>query len=165
MGKKLIIRKNAASLEVQVGGVLKSRKKTLALAESCAGGLISSRITDVPGSSDYFKGSVIAYSNDIKSSVLNISDNIISKYGAVSSQVAGLMATSAKKHLKSDMAASITGIAGPGGGSKQKPVGLAYIGFSKGKTTKVKKVKFEGSRKVLKKKFSDAVLQIILKNV
>lgn len=153
------------SIEVKISRVLKKRKKTLALAESCTGGLVSSRITDVPGSSEYFRGGIIAYSNDVKVSVLNVAPDIIKKYGAVSRESALEMALGVKRLLNTDIAVSATGIAGPGGGTKGKPAGLAYIAFVSDKTKNLRKVFFKGSRATLKKRFSDSVLKLILKNL
>ena len=104
-----------------------SKKITLSIAESCTGGMISKKITDIPNSSLFFKGSVVAYSNQIKEQILEVPRNILSKYGAVSSEVALIMAEKIKKIFNSDIGVSITGISGPGGGSDKKPVGLVYI--------------------------------------
>ncbi|HCN36159.1 MAG TPA: competence/damage-inducible protein A [Bacteroidetes bacterium] len=117
-------------LEKVLGELLKKKKKTLAVAESCTGGLISAKIVDIPGSSDYFLGGVCAYANDAKKKLLDVKNNSLKKFGAVSEQVAIEMAEGVRKKFKSDYAISTTGIAGPTGGSKVKPVGLVYIGFS-----------------------------------
>jgi len=114
-------------LEVEIGELLRARGMTLAVAESCTGGLLCSRITDVRGSSDYFIGGIVAYSNRIKEALLGISADLLARYGAVSQEVALAMAHGARKVLASDVALGLTGIAGPGGGSPQKPVGLVYI--------------------------------------
>lgn len=149
-------------LEEEIAQVLTKKKKTLAIAESCTGGLLSHRITNIPGSSKYFIGGIVAYSNSLKTSILGVPAGTMKKYGAVSREVALAMAKGARRAFKSDIAAAVTGIAGPGGGSKAKPVGLAYIAFSGGKKTVTRRVKFKGSRLSLKKKFSEAVLKLII---
>ena len=113
-------------LEERLEEVLTVRGMTLAVAELCTGGLLSSRITDVPGSSVYFRGGVIAYQNDVKEHLLAVPASILSRYGAVSVETAKAMATGRKDLLTSDIALAITGIAGSGGGSAGKPVGLVY---------------------------------------
>lgn len=151
--------------ETKIAGILTKKKKTLALAESCTGGLVSHILTGIPGSSKYFNGSVIAYSNDVKTSVLGVPSKIIREYGAVSRETALAMAEGAKRVLRSDIAAAVTGIAGPSGGSEQKPVGTAYLAFVDGRIRKSRKVAFKGDRAALASKFSHAVLKLILKNI
>ena len=121
---------------------LLKRKETLVFAESCTGGLLSSTITSISGSSQVFKGSIISYSNTIKKSLLNISENQLKKYGAVSEEVAESMAKNVKEKLGADWAISISGIAGPSGGSQGKPVGLVYISISgpNNHVTNIKKI-------------------------
>ena len=153
------------SLEALIAKAFKEKNMTLAIAESCTGGLISHRITNIPGSSDYFRGSVVAYSNDVKTFFLYVSRDLFEKHGAVSSQVARAMAKGAKDAFSADIAAAITGIAGPTGGSEEKPVGLAHIALATGSEIKTKKVLFEGDRESLKEQFTEAVLDFILKNL
>ena len=122
-------------LEEIVGELLVKKNLTLSAAESCTGGLLSSRITDVSGSSRYYLGGICSYSNDVKMKVLNVKEETIIKYGAVSEQTAREMANGVRNILKSDIGLSITGIAGPTGGTDEKPVGLIWIGYSdKGRT-------------------------------
>ena len=109
---------------------LLKRKESFGFAESCTGGLLSSTITKVSGSSQVFKGSIISYSNELKQSLLNIPEHLITKYGAVSEEVAQNMAINAKEKLNSDWSIAISGIAGPNGGTKEKPVGLVYISIA-----------------------------------
>ncbi|MCL1834283.1 MAG: CinA family nicotinamide mononucleotide deamidase-related protein, partial [Leptospirales bacterium] len=120
---------NAESPEEELIILLKERGLTLATAESCTGGLIAKRITDVPGSSAVYKGSVVAYDNSIKSEFLGVLDDTLIKYGAVSEQTAQEMARSIQEKFKTDISVSTTGIAGPGGGSEAKPVGTVCFGF------------------------------------
>jgi PncC family amidohydrolase len=141
------------------------KKLTLALAESCTGGLVSGRITDVPGTSRVLKGCVVAYSNEIKTSLLGVSASTIKKYGAVSPDTAREMAEGARLLMKADVGAAITGIAGPSGASREKPVGLAFIAFSDKKKTIVEKIICRGKRTVVKEKFADALLDLTAGNV
>jgi PncC family amidohydrolase len=118
------------ALEEKVGRLLVQRGLTLALAESCTGGLIGHRITDVPGSSDYFIGSVVAYAYQVKERVLGVRHETLYEHGAVSEQVALEMACGARRLLATDVALAVTGVAGPGGGTPEKPVGLVYVALS-----------------------------------
>ncbi|MCL2155005.1 MAG: CinA family nicotinamide mononucleotide deamidase-related protein [Leptospirales bacterium] len=120
---------NAESPEQELIILLKEKGLTLSTAESCTGGLIAKKITDVPGSSEVFMGSVVAYDNNIKSQFLDVSDDTLRKFGAVSEQTAQEMAHSIQKKFKTDISVSTTGIAGPGGGSESKPVGTVCFGF------------------------------------
>jgi nicotinamide-nucleotide amidase len=122
------------------------RKKTLAVAESCTGGLISHLLTSVPGSSEYFKGGVIAYSNEAKTDILGVSEGMIRRCGAVSADTAKEMAIGVARLLKSDIGLSVTGIAGPGGGTEEKPVGLVYIGVAVEGKPETKRFFFLGER-------------------
>lgn len=114
-------------LETVLGDLLRERKLTLATAESCTGGRIASIITSVPGSSDYYKGSVIAYSNEIKEKILEVPSGLIQKYGAVSRQVVQKMAEGVRQKFRTDLAIAVSGIAGPSGGTPEKPVGTTWI--------------------------------------
>jgi PncC family amidohydrolase len=113
--------------EAVVGELLRARGLTLAVAESCTGGLISHRITNVPGSSDYYLGSVTSYANRVKEQVLNVPGEVLAAHGAVSPETARAMAQGVCRLLGADLGLAVTGIAGPGGGTDQKPVGLVYI--------------------------------------
>jgi len=118
------------SLAEVVGKKLSQGKKTLALAESCTGGLIAKQITDIPGSSGYFKCGWVAYSNEAKISVLGVKSEMIEQFGAVSPQVASAMADGARQIAGADFAVAVTGIAGPTGSTEQKPIGLVYISIA-----------------------------------
>ena len=122
---------------------LKKKKLTLAIAESCTGGLLSSSITGIGGSSKVFKFGLVTYSNKSKNKILKVPNKIIKKYGAVSIQCCLSMVNNLSKIGKSNISISVTGIAGPGGGSKNKPVGLVYIGLKKGNKVKVNKYLFK----------------------
>jgi nicotinamide-nucleotide amidase len=125
-----------------VGGMLRERHMTIAAAESCTGGLLGKTITDIPGSSDYFAGGVIAYSNELKMKLLSVPQIILEKYGAVSEECARYMAEGAVQNLGANIGVSVTGIAGPSGGTDDKPVGRVYVGLSAAGETQVKEFRF-----------------------
>ncbi len=153
--------KKVYKTEQKVAALLKKNGKTLALAESCTGGLVSRRLTDIPGISESYKGGVVAYSNEIKSSILDVPGDIIEKYGAVSPEVASYMAEGARKAFSADIIASITGIAGPGGASALKPVGLAFIAVSDAEGTDVREIRAGTQRHLNRTTFSDELLQLL----
>jgi len=127
----------------KIVGLLKRKKLKISIAESCTGGLLSSAITSVSGSSKVFTLGLVAYSNQSKTKVLKVPKNIIRKYGSVSEQVCLTMVKNLNKISKTNISISITGIAGPSGGTKIKPVGLVYVGIKKGNRTEVKKYLFK----------------------
>ena len=127
----------------QLISLLKRKKLKLAVAESCTGGMLSSAITSVSGSSKVFNLGLVTYSNESKIKVLKISKKLIRKYGAVSEQVCKAMAKNVSKIGKTNMSISITGIAGPSGGTKQKPVGLIYVGIKRANKVKVNRYLFK----------------------
>lgn len=141
---------------------LEAKKRTLSLAESCTGGLLANRLTNIPGSSKVFLLGIIAYANSAKCRLLKIPEKIIQSYGAVSSPTARLMAGSARRLAKADLAAGITGIAGPGGATKNKPAGTVFIAVSSGKKSIVKKFFFKGSRLRIKKQAADKAIEMLL---
>ena len=132
----------------QLISLLKRKKLKLAVAESCTGGMLSSAITSVSGSSKVFNLGLVAYSNESKIKVLKISKKLIRKYGAVSEQVCKAMAKNVSKIGKTNMSISITGIAGPSGGTKQKPVGLIYVGIKRGNKVKVNRYLFKNKERL-----------------
>ncbi len=148
-------------LEDILGEAIIDNEKTISTAESCTGGLISDRLTNTPNSSSYFKGGIVAYSNLLKTNLLNVKKETLNKNGAVSEQVALEMAEGVRKHLDVDIGLSTTGIAGPGGGSKKKPIGLVYIGLSTSNYNKVYKFNFTKDRKINKLMTSQAALNIL----
>ena len=133
-------------VDVQVGDLLRDGNLTLAVAESCTGGLISHKITNVPGSSEYFNRAVVAYSNRAKRELLDVKDDSLQSHGAVSEVVASEMAEGIRVLSETDLGLSTTGIAGPGGGTAEKPVGLVYLGLSDPEGTRVKKLSLAGNR-------------------
>lgn len=148
----------AKEIEYILGELLKREKKTIAIAESCTGGLISNLITNVPGSSLYFVGGITAYSNRSKIDLLKVPEKIIQEEGAVSKTCAVKMAQNIKMLLHSDIGLGITGITGPTGGSTQKPVGSVYIAVTDGGKTMCKLFKFEGNRQQIKEKAGNTAL-------
>jgi len=139
--------------------IMKNNKLTLSTAESCTGGLLGNRITNLSGSSIYYLGGIVAYSNELKINMLNIDKEIIEIKGAVSSETAESMADNIKEITGSDYGIGITGIAGPTGGTKAKPVGLVYIGVSGKNETKVKEYQLKGKRKQIKYLSSEFALK------
>ncbi len=144
-----------------IGEILKEKGKTLALAESCTGGNIAHLITLIPGCSDYFKGSVTAYSNEIKQALLGVKEESLDEFGAVSEQVALEMATGVKKALNTDYAVATTGIAGPDGGSEEKPVGTVWIAVTGEKRTFARKFVFGNNRERNIIRSSQTALQLL----
>jgi PncC family amidohydrolase len=142
-----------------------SSRKTLCTAESCTGGLIAHTLTNIPGSSGWFKGGVIAYANEAKTAFLSVPASLIKKHGAVSPLVAKAMAQGARKRFKTDFAIATTGIAGPGGGTAKKPVGLVFIAVTSVNTTVIKRFIFKGTRLQIKNKTTNTALKILLKSL
>jgi nicotinamide-nucleotide amidase len=153
------------TLESAIGEILKATGKTLSTAESCTGGMISSLITSVPGSSEYFLGSVTSYANSVKENVLGVPSKIIDKYGAVSSECVSAMAEGVRRLTGSDYSVATSGIAGPGGGSDQKPVGTVWIGVSSHMGTETFSLRFNSDRKRNIERFSSSALHILLKRI
>lgn len=148
--------------EEKIGKLLRERGLTLALAESCTGGLVSDRITNIPGSSEYFRGGVVVYAYEAKVSILHVAWDTLNKFGAVSEQTVLEMARGARTALNADIAASISGIAGPGGGTESKPVGTVCLALAapQGEWTRTRH--FSGSRAQIKAASADAALQLVL---
>ena len=147
-----------ASLEEKIGSLLRQKGLTLGVVESATGGLISHRLTNIPGSSDYYKGSVTAYSNEAKIKVVGVKEETIDQYGSVSSQVAEEMADGGRKVLGVDICLADTGIAGPSGATSGKPVGLFYLGLSHQGGTYSRKHNFQGDREQNKQSTAEAAL-------
>ena len=149
------------NLEQIVGYYLEMRGATLAVAESCTGGLLSERITSVPGSSRYFLGGAVVYHNDLKIKLADVPPLLITEHGAVSREVAAALAEGIRKRLKSTIGAGVTGIAGPEGGTEQKPVGLVYTAVADGSRTEVVERKFPGDRERIRQWASQQALDMI----
>ncbi|NWF94305.1 MAG: CinA family protein [Syntrophaceae bacterium] len=149
------------TLEKIIGDLLRKKGWTLAIAESCTGGLICDRITDVPGSSDYFEGGMVNYSNESKARHLGVPMNEIKRYGAVSSHVARKMAQGVRKSFHTTFGLSSTGVAGPTGGTERSPVGRVFVGLTNGKSTWVKRLDLKGSRREIKKQAAERSLEFL----
>lgn len=152
---------NRQSLESIAGELLARRKKTLSIAESCTGGLLSARITSIPGSSMYFRQGVVSYSNESKIKLLQVKQESIQSFGAVSEQTAQEMAAGIKSISGSDYALSITGIAGPSGGTPEKPVGLVYICLAGPNGNSVSNYKFTGTRAEIRERAANHALDLL----
>ncbi len=149
-------------LAVQLGDLLRRRGWTLATAESCTGGLVGNLITNIAGSSDYFMGGIITYSNDAKESLLGVRRETLTQHGAVSTETVEEMARGARQALHADMAVSVSGIAGPGGGTPEKPVGLVWFGISTPTGEKAYQRIFNGSRVEIKRMAAETALQLLV---
>jgi nicotinamide-nucleotide amidase len=150
-------------LEKIIGDLLREKGWTLSIAESCTGGLICDRITNVPGSSGYFEGGIVSYSNRAKAKHLGIPLKYIERFGAVSPQVAKRMAQGARKAFHTSFGLSTTGVAGPTGGTKRSPIGRVFIGIANRKKTWVKRMDLKGSRTEIKKKAAEEGLKFFYK--
>lgn len=161
LGKIIIGFESVNSIELEIGKILAKSNKTLSTAESFTGGLISSRISSVPGASEYFKGSVVAYDTNVKKDLLKLDDGIINDFSVVSSQVANEMANNVKKLLDSDYSISTTGNAGPTKGDSKKDIGLIYISIATPIETKSYKFNFGNNREKNIKKSVNKALELL----
>ncbi len=146
--EKYVFAHRDVSLQEALGLLLVREQQTLAIAESCTGGYLSQLITSIPGSSAYFKGAFVPYSNDIKVGVLGVKKETLETHGAVSEEVVKELAENVRSVFRSAIGISVSGIAGPGGGTPQKPVGTVWVGYSDGKELSAKKFMFTNNRKV-----------------
>ena len=146
-------------LAERLQGVCLGRGLTVALAESCTGGLVAAAITDVAGSSGYFLGGVVAYANRAKEGLLGVPAPALAAHGAVSAQVAKAMAQGTRSRFGADIAAAITGIAGPDGGSAEKPVGLVYVGLARDGAVEVRRLQLAGDRPAIREGAARAALE------
>ncbi len=160
-GKHMEKEMNTDSLARAVGGLLQQSHLTLAVAESCTGGLLATHITNIPGSSGYFQGGVVAYSDEVKEHVLNVPAGILERFGAVSHEAAIAMAKGVRELLQVDLALAITGIAGPTGGTVDKPVGLVYIALSSAQGTECKEFLWSGDRWENRQRSATAALELL----
>jgi PncC family amidohydrolase len=148
--------------EERVGQILRGKDLTLALAESCTGGLISSMITDVPGSSEYFLASYVAYSNSSKVTALGVRPETLAEHGAVSEETAREMAAGARRAASAKVAVAVTGIAGPGGGTEAKPVGLVHFALDVLGEVTVERRVFPGDRAKVKRAAAEHALNLLI---
>ena len=150
------------ALAERLQGICLGRGLTVALAESCTGGLVASTITDVAGSSGYFLGGVVSYSNEAKTGLLDVPQAALDAHGAVSAQVAKSMAGGAQARFGSALTASVTGVAGPDGGSPEKPVGLTYVGLANDSAVEVRRFTFVGDRAANREAAARAALEWLI---
>lgn len=152
----------------QIANILVDKNWTMATAESCTGGLVSATLTDFSGSSAWFSGAIVAYSNEVKMSLLNVPEAIITEYGAVSEQTVRAMAEGVCKAIGTDIGLSLSGVAGPTGGSPEKPVGTVWMGWHVNGVTYSEKFLFSGDRMSVKQqslhKILEQLLEILTKN-
>ena len=156
---------NGEQMEEVVGRLLTENNKTLSVAESCTGGLIGERLTDVSGSSRYFIEGVIAYANEAKIRTLNVPEELIEARGAVSAEVAEAMAKGMRERAETDFAVSVTGVAGPTGGTEEKPVGLVFIGYADAVQIKSLKIILPGDRYLIRWRASQAALDYLRRQI
>jgi len=156
-----IYSRNGDPLEVLVGSLLRERKATLAVAESCTGGLLGARLTSIPGSSQYFSGGFITYSNALKTEMVGVPVATLERFGAVSPETAEAMAAGARDRTGATYAVSITGVAGPDGGTEEKPVGLVYLGIAGPEGTAVTQRRFIGDRERIRVFTTQAALDLL----
>lgn len=151
--------------ERRLARVLTARGLRLALAESCTGGLLGGRITAVPGSSRYFLGGLVAYHNRIKARLLGVPAAMLARHGAVSAPVVAAMARGARRAFGSDLGLAVTGIAGPGGGSPDKPVGLVYVALSLPGASRVRRARLSGGRRRVRERAAELALNLLLESL
>ena len=146
----------------RVGGALRAGGRRLATVESCTGGLVAHLITEIPGSSDYFVGALVTYSNELKEALADVPADVLEAHGAVSAQVARAMAEGARRRLAVDVAVAVTGVAGPDGGSAAKPVGLTYVAVADPDGIDVRRYLWDGDRTANKRHSAAAALELVL---
>ena len=156
---------NDKNLPKIIADKLKAKKQTLGLAESCTGGYIAHLITSLAGSSEYFKGGVVAYSNEMKSKILQVEEKVINQHGAVSKEVVEQMAKNLLHIADVDYGVAVSGIAGPGGGSDEKPVGTVWIAVADKNSVKAKCFSFDKNRKKVIKQAAAAALYMLNQNI
>ena len=159
-GQYVFSRDERSTAELVVD-LLRERGLTLATAESCTGGLVATRITDVPGSSDVFLGSVVAYADSVKRDRLGVPEEVLATHGAVSAETAAAMAAGARAALGADIAVSVTGVAGPGGGTEEKPVGLVYLHAAGPAGELARRLDFPGDRETIRLRAAVAALHLV----
>ena len=152
---------DGVELEEVVGALLKQRRLKIAVAESCTAGLIGARITNIVGSSEYFERGAVVYSNLAKTEMLGVPVDVIERHGAVSSEVAAAMAQGIKQAARTDLGLSVTGVAGPGGGTEKKPVGLVFIALSSSQGIKAAEYRLLGSREQIRMRASQMALDMV----
>ncbi len=153
------------TLETRLVAMCRARDATLATAESCTGGLVAERITSVPGASAVFVGGVVSYANAAKCELLGVPPSVLDRYGAVSAACAEAMAVGVRERLMADAAVSVTGIAGPDGGTPEKPVGLVWFGIATAGGARTERHIFSGDREAVRRQASDRALALLAEAV
>lgn len=159
------VNREEALLEEQIVALMREKNLTLAAAESCTGGMLSSRIIDVAGVSDVYKAGFVTYANEAKQKLIGVKEETLMKYGAVSEQTAREMVAGALRAAEADMAVAITGIAGPGGGTKEKPVGLVYIACGSAEDIVVERCLFNGTRSEIRQASAEHALEMLYREI
>jgi PncC family amidohydrolase len=157
-----VARSELVALAERLQRICLERSLTVAAGESCTGGLVADAITDISGSSAYFHGSIVAYANEAKMGLLDVPGEVLAAHGAVSAQVARAMAEGARGRLGATLAVGITGIAGPGGGSEEKPVGLTYVAVADPDGVEVRRFTWQGDRDANKVASAEAALELLI---
>ncbi len=152
------------ALAERLQGLCLGRRLTVAVAESCTGGLVAATLTEIPGASGYFRGAVVSYSDDAKGDLLGVPESMLAAHGAVSAQVARAMALGARVRFGVSLAASVTGIAGPDGGSAEKPVGLTYVGLADAGMADVRRYVWTGDRTANRHESAREVLRWLIEH-
>jgi len=156
---------DGVELEEVIGALLKQRRLTLAVAESCTGGLISTRVTNIAGSSEYFECGAVVYSNRAKTEMIGVPANLLERNGAVSGEVAAAMAQGIRQAAGTTLGLSVTGIAGPGGGTEKKPVGLVYMSLASPQGVKTEEHNFFGDREQIRLRSSQMALDMVRRHL
>ncbi|HJV29706.1 MAG TPA: nicotinamide-nucleotide amidohydrolase family protein, partial [Gaiellaceae bacterium] len=159
--RRWLFARDERPIEEHVLALCRARGLTLATAESCTGGLVAERLTSVPGSSDVFLGAIVAYSDEVKVTQLGVPEELIREHGAVSAEVAAAMASGARARLGADVAVGVTGIAGPGGGTPEKPVGLCYVAAETPDAARVVDFSYPSDREAVRSRAAAAALHLV----
>ena len=162
---KMNVAVEGMTLEEQIVALMREKNLTLAVAESCTGGMLSSRIIDVAGVSDVYKAGFVTYANEAKQNLIGVKEETLMQYGAVSEQTAREMVLGAIKAAGADMALATTGIAGPGGGTKEKPVGLVYIACGNADAVIVERCLFDGTRSEIRQASVEHALEMLYRGI
>jgi nicotinamide-nucleotide amidase len=165
VGQEHVIGRNQETLERIIGDKLRAQKWRMAVAESCTGGLVSRKITTIPGASDYFDRGLVTYSNEAKEMLLKVPKELIASYGAVSEQVAMAMAEGLRQQAGVDAALAITGVAGPKGGTEEKPVGTVFVACATPRQCEVEKLRFTGNRDLIQERAAQAALILLWRSL
>jgi nicotinamide-nucleotide amidase len=159
------MKKDSATMVRELAGQLLKHRQKVCTAESCTGGLIAKTFTDLAGSSDWFERGFVSYSNEAKNEMLAVPESLIEDYGAVSEAVATAMASGALRHSKADFSIAVTGVAGPGGGSDDKPVGTVWIALASTRQMVAKRYQFEGGRQAVREATMLSAIELLLDQV